>query len=328
MQQLSVSAWVPAAMLVGNVAVLLQLHSDKSYDVSRAVKELSGKPLGTLIILAFALVLATVVTQAFEFELIRFFEGYFDSANPVVQAIMAVRIRRYAGKLDRLDDRLRDANKRARRGVAAEMHQLDDQVLRYLVDPPPKSSVDWDSAPAQAARDLDWKSFARAADLYRIDSALAVRSHYPDKRRLLPTRLGNVLRATEDKIFRQDGENIEGYVIRYHDQLPVTLQSQHKEYRTRLDMYCSLTLVFSMLTAVSLAVLGSIHPAWGIAIAAAAYLLMAWLSYEAAIKSARSYGLIIREIDQYLARQKKEDSNKGETSPLGRFLAGLHRTIM
>jgi hypothetical protein len=197
-----------------------------------------------------------------------------------------------------------------------------------LVDPPPQRSKDWHSAPAQEARDLDWKSFARPADLYRIDSALAVRSHYPDKRRLLPTRLGNVLRATEDKVFRQDGENIEGFVIRYHDQLPATLQTQHKEYRTRLDMYCSLTLVFSMLTGVSLIVLGSIHPVWGIAIAATSYLLMAWLSYEAAIKSARSYGLVIREIDQYLARQKKEASSKGEISPLGRLLAGLHRTIM
>jgi hypothetical protein len=330
LQQLSVSAWVPAAMLVGNVAVLLQLHSDKNYDLSKAVKELAGKPLGTLIILAFALILATVVTQAFEFELIRFFEGYFDSTNRVVQAIMAARIRRYAGKVDHLDRRTKEANQRGRLGAAAEMRQggFDSKVLEYLIDPPPRRSKEWDSEPAQEARRLDWKSFARPADLYRIESALAARSYYPDRQRLLPTRLGNVLRAAEDTINLQNGENIEGYVIRFHDQLPVTLQNQHKEFRTRLDMYCSLTLVFPMLTAISLITLGGVHPAWGIAVATASYLLMAWLSYEAAIKSARSYGLIIREIDQYMARQKEEDNNKGEISALGRFLAGLHRTIM
>jgi hypothetical protein len=76
LQQLSVSAWVPAAMLVGNVAVLLQLRVDGSYNIAGAVKELAGKPLGTIIILAFALILATVVTQAFEFEVIRFLGAY------------------------------------------------------------------------------------------------------------------------------------------------------------------------------------------------------------------------------------------------------------
>jgi hypothetical protein len=63
-------------MLVGNVAVLLQLRVDGSYNIAGAVKELAGKPLGTIIILAFALILATVVTQAFEFEVIRFLGAY------------------------------------------------------------------------------------------------------------------------------------------------------------------------------------------------------------------------------------------------------------
>ena len=60
LQQLSISAWVPAAMLVGNGAVLLQLHANANYNIAEAVKELAGKPLGTIIILAFALILATV----------------------------------------------------------------------------------------------------------------------------------------------------------------------------------------------------------------------------------------------------------------------------
>lgn len=60
-----------------------------------------------------------------------------------------------------------------------------------------------------------------------------------------------------------------------------------------------------MLAAISVAALYDVIPLWGMAIAVAIYALMASLSYEAAIASARGFGLILREIHQYLARQEK-----------------------
>lgn len=124
LQQLSISAWVPAAMLVGNGAVLLQLHADRDYNIARAVKELAGKPLGTLIILGFALILATVVTQAFEFEVIRFLEGYFDSANRTIQTIMAWRIKRHESKRSRLKRMLTVAMTDARGEAVKQMNDF------------------------------------------------------------------------------------------------------------------------------------------------------------------------------------------------------------
>ena len=36
-----------------------------------------NRPLGLLVLLLFAIIIATIVTQAFEFEVIRFLEGYW-----------------------------------------------------------------------------------------------------------------------------------------------------------------------------------------------------------------------------------------------------------
>lgn len=330
LQQLSISAWVPAAMLVGNGAVLLQLHADADYNFAGAVKELAGKPLGTIIILAFSLILATVVTQAFEFEVIRFLEGYFDSANGLIQSVLAWRIRRHESKRDRLKRILEIANTNARKQAVERMKKypaFDSEVLAYLAENPPKASKSFNEVLAEKAGKYDWRRYAPPAAGYRIDSTNARFSSYPAENRVLPTRLGNVLRAVEDEIKLGENENLEGYVVRHHNQLPAALQSQHKDYRTRLDMYCSLTLAFSMLIVVSIATLNNVSPLWGMAIAVIAYALMACLSYQAAIASARSYGLILREIPQYLARQEAL-TETGESSPLTRFLALLHRNAV
>jgi len=316
-------------MLVGNVAVMLQLRADRSYNIAGAVGKLAGKPLGTIIVLAFALILATVVTQAFEFEVIRFLEGYFDSVNSFIQAIMAAGIRRHQRELNKLQCKLKEEDKRALPIAIAEMRKYpghDAEVLDYLAKSPSKDSSEFDEGLAQKAGKIDWRRLAPPVERYRIDSLSARLDSYPEMNRLLPTRLGNVLRAAEDKIDLR-GANLEGYVLRYHDQLPAAMQSEHKDYRTRLDMYCSLTLVFFMLIVLSVVTLVNIRPVWGTAVALAVYALMAGLSYQAAIASARSYGLVLQEIQEYLARQD-EPSETSESTALGRLLALLHRNAV
>jgi hypothetical protein len=312
LQQLSISAWVPAAMLVGNGAVLLQLHTDTDYNIARAVKELAGKPLGTLIILGFALILATVVTQAFEFEVIRFLEGYFDSANGFIHSIMAWRIKRHESKRARLAHMLVAARISARAQAAERMADLpgyksNSGLLEYMKRKLSEDDTGFDAELHRKADALRWRPHASSAARYRIDSINARLASYPTVNRVLPTRLGNVLRAAEGKIKLGENENLVGYVVRHHEELPSSLQSEHKDYRTRLDMYCSLTLAFTMLAAISIAALYSASPLWGMAIAVAIYALMGFLSYEAAIASARGYGLILLEIQQHLARQEKQD---------------------
>ncbi len=330
LQQLSVSAWVPAAMLVGNVALLLQLSTEGSYNVAQAVKGLAGKPLGTVIILVFSLILATTVTQAFEFEVIRFLEGYFDSANRLIQVVMAARIRRHEGKQRRLEDKLREATKVARKAAVERMRGFpayDSKILDYLADDTASNDEGPDYEVSEKANETDWKPHASASALYRIDSTIARLKSYPEKSRLLPTRLGNVLRATEDNIDLEEGENVEGYVVRNYDQLSAALKSQHKDYRTRLDMYCCLVLVFSILAVASFATLVRVNPLWGTGVAVLVYVSMACLSYEAAIATARTYGLILQEIPQYLARQR-ESAETDQPSALEKLLALLHRNTV
>jgi hypothetical protein len=71
LDQLSLSSWLPAIMVICNLAVLLQLCSQKNLDISAAVLRLTGKPLGILVVLVLGIIVASIATQAFEFESIR-----------------------------------------------------------------------------------------------------------------------------------------------------------------------------------------------------------------------------------------------------------------
>lgn len=297
-------------MLVGNVSVQLQLRSDGSYNIARAVKELAGKPLGTIIILVFALILATIVTQAFEFEVIRFLEGYVTSSSGSVQAVVAARIRRHESKRRRLKEKQEHISNEALREAVSRMYDApgyDKRLLGYMLQHPAEGSKEFDEGMAQQASIIDWRPNASPARLYQLQRVEESLSFYPSEHRVLPTRLGNVLRASEDKINLSGDGNLQGYVIRHYDRLSPALQSQHDEYRTRLDMYCSLALVFSMLIVIGAVTLSSVVPVWGVAVAVAGYGWMAWVSYEAAIATARNYGLILQEIPQYLSRQEASD---------------------
>jgi hypothetical protein len=79
LDQLSLSSWLPAIMIVCNLAVLLQLGSQKNLDISAAVLRLADKPLGILVVLVLGIIVASIATQAFEFASIRLLEGYWGS---------------------------------------------------------------------------------------------------------------------------------------------------------------------------------------------------------------------------------------------------------
>ena len=306
LEQLNISAWLPAAMLVGNLALLLQLHSNHKFDITRALKDLTEKPLGTLIVLVFSLLLATIVTQAFEFEIIRLLEGYVSSTHGVIQSVTALRIRRHERKRSGLEDKRRKSERAAFMQAREVMLSLPGAYERAVLDfieddvyQRPQKRVPT-PAVARMIDETDWRKHLPSDVLYQMDCIDSRLDSYPESNRLLPTRLGNVLRAAEDKLPLGDDEDLEGFVIRRYDEIPSSLKDEHKDYRTRLDMYCSLVLVFAALSSLALALLISVAPAWGTGLFVGAYAVMACVCYEAAIASARGYGEALQEIGRKL----------------------------
>ncbi|MEV6825408.1 hypothetical protein [Amycolatopsis sp. NPDC051102] len=288
LDQLSLSAWMPAAMLVGCGAVLLQLRSQQNFNVGAAVVALTAKPLGILVVLAFALVLATKISQAFSFSAIRFFEGYWK--GPLVWlGVYRLLVRRKAKKRVNLETRLEKQTKRA--FEAARPILLERHIARSLIDAAEDAAY---SRPLTARREQlaaefhwqEWLPPDVAGRLVRIEQA---QRDYPPPHLMLPTKLGNILRATEYEITEGVGDP-QDLVLRRGDTIPSRLRLHHDQFRTRLDMYCTLILVHLALAALSLALLGSAGlPVAGTAVTTTTFLILAGASYSAAIASARGY---------------------------------------
>jgi hypothetical protein len=147
----------------------------------------------------------------------------------------------------------------------------------------------------QQAHALNWRALATAADLYRLDTLHGRLTHWPKPHRVLPTLLGNTLRAAEDALELDAGVNLESYVVRHLDDMPAALRREHDNYRGRLDLYCSLVVVFCLLIPAPL-ILWGISPTWVLATACGGAAGLAALAYRAAVASARGYGAALREI--------------------------------
>jgi hypothetical protein len=150
--------------------------------------------------------------------------------------------------------------------------------------------------PTPLARKLDWMRRAPARELRRMDALLKASAEYPKSDRLvLPTRLGNSLRAREVPVHGASAGRLESFVHRVFDELPVALQTEHDQFRSRLDLYCSLVLVFVIGGAAGAALLAGVGATPAAAFAGAAAVL-AWVSYRAAVASARAYGGLLKTI--------------------------------
>jgi hypothetical protein len=316
LNQLSLSAWFPAAMLVGSLAVLLQLRAEPDRDVVKAVTRLASEPLGLLILLLFALVLATIITQAFEFEVIRLLEGYWGDSL-VAKSISRPFVARQRYKLNQLPRRRAELMLRAFRRTKPFLREhnimpINKEYLVFLIEEDLKARVErrkvrlpveWSAKKAKKRTDeadsFNWKQFAPADLMGRVDAVEAQIDEYPRPHRLLPTKLGNVLRAVEDDIATR-GEELESFVISRWDETPRALQKEHDQYRTRLDMYCMLVFVFFVLAIFSPIIItdGSRYLPGTVA-TSIAYLFMSCVSYSAAVASARGYGTALRAIAQH-----------------------------
>jgi hypothetical protein len=128
----------------------------------------------------------------------------------------------------------------------------------------------------------------REAELLRVTSTYAgAVDALPRADRLMPTRLGNVLRAAED--FAGDRYGLNGVLItpRLIPQLPTGIADRLSDSRLQLDIAVRFCLIWLIATATAIALL--INSGVWLWLAATTYAL-AWLSYRAACAAAAAYG--------------------------------------
>jgi hypothetical protein len=293
-------------MLVGSLSVLLQLHAQRNRDVAEAATNLVNKPLGLLVVLLFAVVLATMVTQAFEFEVIRLLEGYWGNSL-FTRGILHLSVDRQQRKFYRL---LRERNELTLRAfreskliengiIPADKQYIVDLIEAELSDGGAEARGWREKRKAREAQKYKekWRQFAPAILISRLEAVESRIREYPRPYRILPTKLGNVIRAVEDSIPTAQGDDLESFVIRQWDEIPNGLRKEHDQYRVRLDLYCTLMFVFLILAIIAapLITLGSRYLVATI-VTSTAYLFLSFVSYGAAIASARGYGTALKAI--------------------------------
>lgn len=299
LDQLSLSAWLPATMFVGCGALLVQLIGQRDLDISAAVRALTNKPLGILVVGLFGLVVSAIVIQAFSFEVIRFLEGYW-GVTRLGSGLAQIKITGQLCQLHKLRARHTRLERRAfalARKVMLEKG-IDRDVINILEDGVYKRPLGhYSEEVRKEAYALGWRRFSRPQALGPLDRLLNRLDDYPDDHRVLPTRLGNVLRAREDELRLDDGD-LEGLVMRQYERIPPRVRIHHDQFRTRLDMYCTLFFVFLLLMFLSLGLVAiSVKPLLAAAFPAS-FVVLAVVSYAAAITSARGYGAALRAIQK------------------------------
>ena len=170
---------------------------------------------------------------------------------------------------------------------------VDAVEADFLGDPRPELSAEH----ASRADHTDWRTLLPAWRRARLEVLERRITEFPTSSRVLPTTLGNVLRTTEDSL--RHTSDVESFAYASRARAPARIQLQHDQFRTRLDMYCTLTLVATLLAAVSPALLRS-SAWWGVPTFAftLAFASLAVTSYLAAIASARGYCAVLRYLDR------------------------------
>jgi hypothetical protein len=298
LDQLSISSWLPsifvvtAAVVYGNLAV----NGGKVDTTVDSVAHMGGGPIGLLV---GAVVLTNVLTQAFEFEAIRMLEGYWGSSR-ITRALAALPLRRQIGRVERLEGRRGRLRVKAYAEIGVcerDTPEVRAAKQRILVGEPP--DVEHPAA-AQIAELAGWQSAVGASTVRGIEAVERELESFPSAvHDVLPTRLGNTLRAYEERAAAGSAGPLEGSVQRVFHQLPMPMQLEHDQFRHRLDLYCNMTLLCLLSGAAGAGVLSTVG--WKhVVVAAGASAVLAWLFYRSAVASAAGYGQVLISISEYV----------------------------
>jgi hypothetical protein len=299
LDQLALSAWLPAAFLTASMAVLLEFRSAKSANLLRAVQALTAQPLQVLVVMIPLLVIATVVTQAFSFECIRILEGYWGSSR-LTDFARRPMVWLHLRKRQSINNRLRREYRRAVRAAMPEMlmNGISFPVVKAIEArvSPGQPQPDLTDEQNEELRATDWRTWSDAWRLARIGNLTRGAERYPDAYLVMPTKLGNLLRATEHNL-QNAGNDVQSFVHRRRDTVSARVRMQHDQFRTRLEMYCTLVLVNAFLLVMTPIILAGHISNSAFVVTFASFAVLCIVNYLAAIASAQGYCLILRQMD-------------------------------
>lgn len=276
----SVISMVPSLLFVLYVYGLLAASAwPGPFEPAKALRAAENLSLGGIVALLAGALLLGLVLHPFQFSMTQFLEGYWGHSC-IGLGLARWRIMHYRRVARALDDVVKEANKTWRCDVEADRRQMSP------------ARFDREDAQLRRRNDLRHLDARRGdemlADYLRAEATLAARGQYPEAgRRMMSTRLGNVLRRYEDKAGLRYGLDI--FSVAPH--LNLVAVEEHREYvddcRKGLDLGVRLCVLFALATVLSVGLLIG-DGAW-LLLALAPY-CVSYLSYRGAISSAHAYG--------------------------------------
>lgn len=135
----------------------------------------------------------------------------------------------------------------------------------------------------------EWRAF----DEFRHSTAMVqLVSRFPQKERILPTALGNVLRAAEDSAGQRYGLDTVTLWPALYSVLSPAVRDVVDDQRDQMDVAARLSAVLLLCALASAGLLWS-YPYWMLGFVAAA-LIGAYLAYRAAVTAAEGYGVMLK----------------------------------
>lgn len=325
LDQLSVSAWLPAAVLSTGLFFLLKARSNDG-DLMSALADAGDTRGTTIVLLGVAVVLMTTVTQAFEFGSIRMLEGYWGHGR--TRSVLAGlfchnQMRRRRRAVARHKTALIAAFDSARPGLVQA--KVSPEVIAYLAadvrDESPLPAL----TPEQEGEvdENDWRLRASPELIRRLASIDGTLDRLPKPHRTMPTRVGNTLRLYEDQANSLLPGSVRGMVQRVFHRLPPHVQSELDQYRNRLGLYASLVAVSGVLAVAAAGLVATSELLPGLALTAVA-LVGSGVFYGSAVSSADAYGSLLVEAMGLAASTAPTASGRG--SGLQCYVATAFRT--
>lgn len=323
LDQLSITSWLPATYLVGTAILLFNLDSKQQINVALTLQGMGSLSFGALAVAFFGLVIGAMVIQAFEFHAIRALEGYWPylwSRIGFTRWRVDAQTRRRAKALRRSGSRRKAAFEAAQKELL-DVHDMDWAVVQHLRASVLGGAGRREAEVIEKASKLDWEDFSSAPLLREMEAAQRARKGWPIETRVMPTRLGNVLRSYEDKL-SAGPEGLRTYAIRHWHLLSSEQKSLQARYRRRLDLYCEMVWVSVALAVLSMALFSFPHPHWvALPVSLALLAALATTCYRAAIAAAFGYGEMLKVMELARAEtdlgavQNADDPHKAPVAP-------------